>query len=42
VILDNYIIRIYRRDQSDPRLMVGVVEVIGSRERFNHRSFYTL
>jgi hypothetical protein len=42
VILDNYIIRIYRRDQSDPRLMVGVVEVIGSRERKGFTTFEEL
>jgi hypothetical protein len=33
VILDNYIIRIYRRDKSNPRFIVGTVEEIGSREK---------
>jgi hypothetical protein len=30
VILDNYIVRIYRRDKSDPDRIVGIVEDIGS------------
>ena len=31
MLLDNYIIRIYRRDKAAPRLMVGTVEEIGQR-----------
>jgi len=39
VILDNYIIRIYRRDKADPRLMVGTVEEIGKKEKKGFNSF---
>lgn len=28
-ILDNYVIRIYRREKNDPRILVGVVEEVG-------------
>jgi hypothetical protein len=42
VILDNYIIRIYRRDQSNPRIMVGVVEVINTMERKGFTTFEEL
>jgi hypothetical protein len=28
-ILDNYILRIYRRKKHDPRILVGVVEEVG-------------
>ena len=27
--MDNYVVRIYRRDTKDPRLLVGVVEEVG-------------
>jgi hypothetical protein len=33
MILDSYIIRIYRCDKSDPRSIVGTVEKIGSRKK---------
>jgi hypothetical protein len=39
VILDNYIIRIYRRDKSNPRIIVGTVEEIGSREKKGFTTF---
>ena len=39
MILDNYVIRIYRRDKSDPRLMVGTVEEIGKKEKKGFNSF---
>ena len=42
MILDNYIIRIYRRDQSDHRIMVGVVEVINSGKRRGFTTFEEL
>jgi hypothetical protein len=29
-ILDNYIIRIYRREKNNPRILVGVVEEVGA------------
>jgi len=28
-ILENYVLRIYRRKKSDPRILVGVVEEVG-------------
>jgi hypothetical protein len=42
VILDNYVIRIYRRDKSDPRLMVGIVEEVGSRKKRGFNTFEEL
>jgi hypothetical protein len=27
--IDTYVIRIYRRDENDPRILVGVVEEVG-------------
>jgi len=42
VILDNYIIRIYRRDKSNPRFIVGTVEEIGSREKKGFTTFEEL
>ena len=39
MILDNYIIRIYRRDKSNPRFLVGTVEEIGSREKKGFTTF---
>ena len=27
--MDTYVIRIYRRDENDPRILVGVVEEVG-------------
>jgi hypothetical protein len=38
-IADNYILRIYRRDESDPLRIVGMVEVIETAEK---RSFTTV
>lgn len=37
--LDNYIIRIYRRDKSIPRFIVGTVEEIGSRVKKGFTTF---
>jgi hypothetical protein len=28
-LMDTYVIRIYRRDENDPRILVGVVEEVG-------------
>lgn len=28
-ILQNYVLRIYRREKNDPRILVGVVEEVG-------------
>jgi hypothetical protein len=28
-ILDNYVLRIYRREEKNPRILVGVVEEVG-------------
>ncbi len=35
--MDNYIVRIYRREKDDPRLLVGLVEEVGvsGRKAFN-------
>ena len=37
--LDNYIIRIYRRDKSNPCCIVGTVEEIGSGEKKGFTTF---
>jgi len=29
----NYIVRIYRRGEDDPRMVVGIVEEVGAREK---------
>ena len=42
MILDNYIIRIYRRHKSNPRFIVGTVEEIGSREKKGFTTFEEL
>ena len=42
MILDNYVIRIYRRDKSDPRLVVGIVEEAGSRKKRGFTTFEEL
>jgi hypothetical protein len=42
MILDNFVIRIYRRDRSDPRLMVGIVEEVGSRKKRGFTTFEEL
>lgn len=42
VILDNYIVRIYRRDESDPDRIVGIVEDIGSNEQRSFTGFQEL
>jgi hypothetical protein len=39
MILDSYIIRIYRRDKSNPRLIVGTVEEIDSGEKKGFTTF---
>lgn len=39
MILDNYIIRIYRRDKSNPCCIVGTVEDIGSGEKKGFTTF---
>jgi hypothetical protein len=39
VILDNYIIRIYRRDKSNPLFIVGTVEEVGSRGKKGFTTF---
>jgi hypothetical protein len=39
MILDNYIIRIYRRDKSNHRFIVGTVEEIGSGEKKGFTTF---
>lgn len=37
-ILENYIIRIYRREKNDPRILIGVVEEVGveGKKAFNN------
>ncbi|MBI5193677.1 MAG: hypothetical protein HZA08_09590 [Nitrospirae bacterium] len=32
-IVDNYIVRIYRRDEEDIRKVVGIVEHVGAEEK---------
>jgi len=31
--MDNYIVRIYRRDADDPRRIVGLVEIVEEQEK---------
>jgi len=38
-IVDNYIVRIYRRDEEDLRKIAGIVEQVGTEEK---RSFHSL
>ncbi len=38
-IQDSFIVRIYRRDREDPRLMVGLVEEVGSRRKRGFTTF---
>jgi hypothetical protein len=40
--LDIYIIRIYRRDESEPGMIVGIVEDIGTNVRQRFSSFEEL
>jgi len=42
VILDNYIVRIYRRDKSDPDRIVGIVEDIASNVQRRFTGFTEL
>ncbi|MGZ8428821.1 MAG: hypothetical protein ACXWWV_04435 [Candidatus Deferrimicrobiaceae bacterium] len=42
VILDNYIVRIYRRDKSDPDRIVGIVEDIASNVQRRFTGFQEL
>lgn len=42
MILDNYVIRIYRRDKTDPHVMVGIVEEIHSRKKMGFNTFAEL
>jgi hypothetical protein len=37
--MDTYVIRIYRRDENDPRILVGLVEEVGAE---GNRAFGTL
>ncbi len=36
---DSYVVRVYRREETDTRQMVGLVETVGNEE---HRPFSTL
>lgn len=38
-IVDNYIVRIYRRDEENLRKIAGIVEQVGTEEK---RSFHSL
>lgn len=38
-IVDNYIVRIYRRDEEDLRKVAGIVEQVGTEEK---RAFHDL
>ncbi len=37
--MDNYIIRIYRREKDNPRMLVGLIEEVGSKGK---KAFTTL
>lgn len=38
-IMDSYVIRIYRRDKKDPRLVVGIVEEVTTRHQRGFTTF---
>lgn len=40
--IDTYIIRIYRRDEDDPRNIAGLVEIIGGDEKMTFTSWEEL
>lgn len=37
--MDSYIVRIYRRSQTEPDELAGLVETVGTSERSSFRSF---
>jgi len=39
---DDYIIRIYRRDRQDPRMVVGTVEQVGEKLKMGFTDFEEL
>ena len=39
MILDNYIIRIYRREKTAPRMIVGIVEIVGTKMKKGFTNF---
>ncbi len=40
--MDNYIVRIYRRKRDDPRVLVGVVEEVGTKGKKAFIDLYDL
>lgn len=41
-VITSYVMRIYRRSPSDPRLLVGTLEEVGSKEKKHFTSFLEL
>ena len=37
--MDSYLVRIYRKEENNPRMLVGVVEEVGAKEK---KAFHTL
>ena len=40
--MDSYLVRIYRRAENNPRMLVGVVEEVGVKEKKAFNSLYEL
>ncbi len=40
--MDSYLVRIYRREEDNPRLLVGVVEEPGANEKKAFQNLYEL
>jgi len=41
-IMESYLVRIYRREENNPRLLVGVVEMPGVNEKKAFQNLYEL
>ena len=42
ITMDNYIVRIYRRDERSPKEIAGIVENVGKKEETPFQSFEEL
>ena len=40
--MDSYLVRIYRREENNPRVLVGVVEEVGEEEKKAFHNLYEL
>jgi len=40
--MDSYLVRIYRRTENNPRMLVGVVEEVGVKEKKAFHNLYEL